>query len=241
MLVLTTESEPGQEDAGKAGRRDRLVGEAVQSRKAARNDRARLIGPSQGEPMSIDLEMEEILNLFFEESFEGLDVMESSLLTLKDDADRETINDHISSRAFHQGRRRNLWFHGNIRIHTFRGDLLDEMRNGMRGITPDAMQVLLQSVDGMREMARPRRRNSRSDGRRECALAESSRSMLAQKTPSAAAGAPEQPAARLPPRGRRPPPSRRRLRASFRALGARRRRTRRQVPWRAGASNSRLT
>ena len=30
--------------------------------------------------------------------------------------------------------------------------LLDEMRNGTRGITPDALQVLLQSVDVIREM-----------------------------------------------------------------------------------------
>ena len=38
--------------------------------------------------MSIDQEMEEILQLFFEESFEGLDTMESGLLTLDNSADR---------------------------------------------------------------------------------------------------------------------------------------------------------
>ena len=32
--------------------------------------------------MSFDLEMEEIVKVFFEESFEGLDAMESGLLTL---------------------------------------------------------------------------------------------------------------------------------------------------------------
>jgi len=42
--------------------------------------------------MSIDQEMEEILQLFFEESFEGLDTMESGLLTLDNSANRETIN-----------------------------------------------------------------------------------------------------------------------------------------------------
>ena len=42
--------------------------------------------------MSIDHEMEEILQLFFEESFEGLDTMESGLLSLDNSADRETIN-----------------------------------------------------------------------------------------------------------------------------------------------------
>jgi len=32
--------------------------------------------------------------------------------------------------------------------------LLDEMRNGTRGITPDALQVLLQAVDVIRDMVR---------------------------------------------------------------------------------------
>src|ERR1700736_4603354 len=102
--------------------------------------------------MSIDLEMEEILKLFFEESFEGLDTMESGLLTLKDGTDRETINTIFRAAHSIKGGAGTFGF---MEISGFTHSvetLLDEMRNGTRGITPDALQVLLQSVDVIREM-----------------------------------------------------------------------------------------
>jgi two-component system chemotaxis sensor kinase CheA len=102
--------------------------------------------------MSIDLEMEEILNLFFEESFEGLDTMESGLLTLKDGTDRETINNIFRAAHSIKGGAGTFGF---MEISQFTHSvetLLDEMRNGTRCITPDALQVLLQSVDVIREM-----------------------------------------------------------------------------------------
>src|ERR1700704_3969214 len=102
--------------------------------------------------MSIDLEMEEILKLFFEESFEGLDAMESGLLTLGDGADRETINTIFRAAHSIKGGAGTFGF---MEISGFTHSvetLLDEMRNGTRGITPDALQVLLQSVDVVREM-----------------------------------------------------------------------------------------
>jgi two-component system, chemotaxis family, sensor kinase CheA len=103
--------------------------------------------------MSIDLEMEEILTLFFEESFEGLDTMESGLLTLKDGTDRETINTIFRAAHSIKGGAGTFGF---MEISGFTHSvetLLDEMRNGTRDITPDALQVLLQSVDAIREMA----------------------------------------------------------------------------------------
>jgi two-component system chemotaxis sensor kinase CheA len=102
--------------------------------------------------MSVDLEMEEILKLFFEESFEGLDIMESSLLTLGDGTDREMINTIF--RAAHSIKGGAGTF-GLMEISEFTHSaetLLDEMRNGARGITSDALQALLQSVDVIREM-----------------------------------------------------------------------------------------
>ncbi|HWJ34896.1 MAG TPA: chemotaxis protein CheA [Steroidobacteraceae bacterium] len=102
--------------------------------------------------MSVDLEMEEILTLFFEESFEGLDTMESGLLTLKDGTDRETINTIFRAAHSIKGGAGTFGF---MEISEFTHSvetLLDEMRNGTRGITPDALQVLLQSVDVIREM-----------------------------------------------------------------------------------------
>jgi two-component system chemotaxis sensor kinase CheA len=102
--------------------------------------------------MSIDMEMEEILNLFFEESFEGLDAMESGLLTLEDAADKETINTIFRAAHSIKGGAGTFGF---MEISEFTHSvetLLDEMRNGARGVTPDAVQVLLQSVDVIREM-----------------------------------------------------------------------------------------
>jgi len=102
--------------------------------------------------MSIDNEMEEILQLFFEESFEGLDAMESGLLTLDNSADRETINTIFRAAHSIKGGAGTFGF---MEISGFTHSvetLLDEMRNGTRGITPDALQVLLQSVDVVREM-----------------------------------------------------------------------------------------
>jgi two-component system chemotaxis sensor kinase CheA len=102
--------------------------------------------------MSIDQEMEEILQLFFEESFEGLDTMESGLLTLDSSANRETINTIFRAAHSIKGGAGTFGF---MEISGFTHSvetLLDEMRNGTRGITPDALQVLLQSVDVIREM-----------------------------------------------------------------------------------------
>ena len=42
--------------------------------------------------MTIDLEMAEIINVFFQESDEGLDAMESGLLSLEGGSDCEAIN-----------------------------------------------------------------------------------------------------------------------------------------------------
>jgi two-component system chemotaxis sensor kinase CheA len=102
--------------------------------------------------MSFDLEMEEIVKVFFEESFEGLDAMESGLLTLDAQADRETINTIFRAAHSIKGGAGTFGF---LEISNFTHSvetLLDEMRNGMRGVTPDAVQVLLQSVDVIREM-----------------------------------------------------------------------------------------
>jgi len=102
--------------------------------------------------MSLDLEMEEIVKVFFEESFEGLDAMESGLLTLDSHADRETINTIFRAAHSIKGGAGTFGF---LEISQFTHSvetLLDEMRNGMRAVTPDAVQVLLQSVDVIREM-----------------------------------------------------------------------------------------
>lgn len=102
--------------------------------------------------MSIDLEMEQILGIFFQESAEGLDAMESGLLALDASADRETINTIF--RAAHSIKGGAATF-GFAEISGFTHGvetLLDQMRDGSRPATPEAVQLLLQAVDVMREM-----------------------------------------------------------------------------------------
>lgn len=102
--------------------------------------------------MALDLEMEEIFKVFFEESTEGLDVMESGLLNLDVAADRETINTIF--RAAHSIKGGAATF-GFMEVSGFTHGvetLLDEMRQGTRGVTQDAIQLLLQSVDCLRAM-----------------------------------------------------------------------------------------
>jgi len=130
--------------------------------------------------MSLDLEMEEIHKIFFEESFEGLDAMESGLLNLDVNADRETIATIF--RAAHSIKGGAATF-GFIEVSNFTHGvetLLDEMRNGARPVTPDAIQLLLQSVDGLREMVRAVQAKRPVDAKRTAHLSDEVARLLAR-------------------------------------------------------------
>jgi len=102
--------------------------------------------------MTIDLEMAEIINVFFQESDEGLDAMEAGLLSLEDGSDCEAINTIFRAAHSIKGGAGTFGF-GEISKFTHAVEtLLDQMRNGTRGVSADAVQVLLQAVDAMREM-----------------------------------------------------------------------------------------
>jgi two-component system chemotaxis sensor kinase CheA len=155
--------------------------------------------------MTIDLEMEEILKVFFEESFEGLDAMESGLLTLDVHADRETINTIFRAAHSIKGGAGTFGF---LEISQFTHSvetLLDEMRNGVRSVTPDAVQVLLQSVDVIREMSQSAQAKQPIVTIGADALSGELARILAQKGPSPAVAEPNPPA---PPAPSAPPASR---------------------------------
>ncbi|HPE81366.1 MAG: chemotaxis protein CheA [Chromatiaceae bacterium] len=101
--------------------------------------------------MSID--MAQFHQVFFEESFEGLDVMESGLLNMDPGtADVEEIN--AIFRAAHSIKGGSGTF-GFMNVSDFTHvmeTLLDEMRDGRRQVAADAIEVLLQSVDVLRDM-----------------------------------------------------------------------------------------
>jgi len=101
--------------------------------------------------MAIDLD--QFKRIFFEESFEGLDAMESGLLEMNDGGtDLETVNTIF--RAAHSIKGGSGSF-GLDQITSFTHimeGMLDEMREGKRQATPDIINVLLESVDVLREL-----------------------------------------------------------------------------------------
>ncbi|MEL0068454.1 MAG: chemotaxis protein CheA [Gammaproteobacteria bacterium] len=101
--------------------------------------------------MGIDLS--QFHQVFFEESFEGLDVMEELLLTLNDgDPDTESINTIFRSAHSIKGGSATFGFASVAEFTHILESLLDDMRDGNRDVTSDAVDLLLQSVDCLRDM-----------------------------------------------------------------------------------------
>lgn len=101
--------------------------------------------------MSVDLS--QFHQAFFEESFEGLDVMESSLLALDLlEVDAETINTIFRAAHSIKGGAGTFGF---MQISNFTHvveTLLDEIRSGDRDLEQEHLDMLLQSVDCLRSL-----------------------------------------------------------------------------------------
>ena len=101
--------------------------------------------------MSIDIS--QFLDTFYEESFEGLDVMESELLTLDvGEADNEVINTIFRAAHSIKGGSGTFGLNAVADYTHVMETLLDEMRAGQREVTQVAVDVLLRSVDVLRSM-----------------------------------------------------------------------------------------
>lgn len=101
--------------------------------------------------MSID--MAQFHQVFFEESFEGLDAMESGLLNLDmGDVDVDEINTIFRAAHSIKGGSGTFGFTEVSDFTHVMETLLDEMRDGRRKVTKPAVDVLLGSVDCLREM-----------------------------------------------------------------------------------------
>ncbi|AEG00557.1 chemotaxis protein CheA [Methylomonas methanica] len=101
--------------------------------------------------MSID--MAQFHQVFFEESFEGLDAMESGLLNLDmGDVNVDEINTIFRAAHSIKGGSGTFGFTSVSDFTHVMETLLDEMRDGRRRVTQPAVNVLLGSVDCLREM-----------------------------------------------------------------------------------------
>lgn len=101
--------------------------------------------------MSFD--MEQFLETFYEESFEGLDIMETELLNLDVGAtDPETVNTIFRSAHSIKGGGATFGLTDIAEFTHGLETLLDEMRDGRRAVTQEAVSLLLRSVDCIRDM-----------------------------------------------------------------------------------------
>ena len=101
--------------------------------------------------MSIDLS--QFHQVFYDESFEGLDSMEELLPSLSEgDADKESVNTIFRAAHSIKGGSATFGFSAVAEFTHILESLLDEMREGEREVTTEAISLLLQSVDCLREM-----------------------------------------------------------------------------------------
>jgi two-component system chemotaxis sensor kinase CheA len=129
--------------------------------------------------MSIDFS--EFHDVFFEECFEGLDVMESGLLTLDHGTNVEEIDSIF--RAAHSIKGGGASF-GFMEISGFTHvmeTLLDEMRECTRSVTREAVNLLLESVDVLRLMVDAAKDDQKIDPQRTGEVRQKLETMLAEK------------------------------------------------------------
>lgn len=101
--------------------------------------------------MSIDIS--QFHDVFFEESFEGLDAMESGLLNLDvGAADVDAVNTIFRAAHSIKGGAGTFGFMDVSKFTHVMETMLDEMRNGEREVSTESTNLLLDAVDVLREM-----------------------------------------------------------------------------------------
>jgi two-component system chemotaxis sensor kinase CheA len=132
--------------------------------------------------MSIDTT--QFHRVFFEESFEGLEAMETALLELSRGSDDQELI-HLIFRAAHsiKGGSGTFGFTAVAEFTHVMETLLDEMREGQREVDGAALNLLLESGDVLRGMLEAARDGTEFDAARAHAVQSSLQAMLG--TPSA--------------------------------------------------------
>jgi two-component system chemotaxis sensor kinase CheA len=124
--------------------------------------------------------------VFFEESFEGLDLMESALLGLDvGTADSETINTIFRAAHSIKGGSGTFGFTAVTDFTHGVETLLDQMRDGSRAVTQEATDLLLNAVDVMRGMLQAVRDGSDMDPQQVAVVQQRLDAMLNQAAPAA--------------------------------------------------------
>ncbi len=130
---------------------------------------------------------------FFDESREGLEVMESGLLGMEHGADAETMNAVFRAAHSIKGGAATFGFTAVTDLTHLLETLLDEARAGKRTLEPAAITVLLESVDVLRELLAAAENGSAVDLASEARVSANLRQLLqpaAAATPVAIAATP---------------------------------------------------
>lgn len=100
-----------------------------------------------------DFDMSEITDIFFEESVEGLEVLEAGLLRLEPgEPDADTVNEVFRAAHSIKGGSGTFGFEAIAEFTHHMETLLDQMRSGERNVTEPVVALLLKSVDCLRDM-----------------------------------------------------------------------------------------
>ncbi len=130
--------------------------------------------------MSIDLE--QFHETFYEESFEGLDIMESGLLELEQgEVDLENINTIFRSAHSIKGGSGTFGFTAVAEFTHDMETLLDQMRNGERSVSVPVVNTLLSSVDVLRNMLNAIRDGSEIDADNVAEMTSAIKSILGEE------------------------------------------------------------
>jgi Chemotaxis protein histidine kinase and related kinases len=111
--------------------------------------------------MSMDLS--EFLDVFLEECFEGLEVMESGLLNLDEGTDLEEINTIFRAAHSMKGGSAAFGFNHISEFTHVMETLLDQLRSGKRSVDRASVDLLLASVDVLRAMVEGLKSDERPD------------------------------------------------------------------------------
>lgn len=115
--------------------------------------------------MSIDVA--QFHQVFFEESFEGLEVMENGLMDLEPGTtDVEVINSIFRAAHSIKGGSGTFGFRNIADFTHVMETLLDQMRDGVREVTKDNADILLRSVDCLKEMLESAQAGEEPDAQR---------------------------------------------------------------------------
>jgi two-component system chemotaxis sensor kinase CheA len=135
--------------------------------------------------MAIDMEQFKVT--YIEESLEGLDNMESNLLNLEPGSkDEDAINTIFRAAHSIKGGGATFGFADISQFTHVVETLLDQIRNGQREITQQAIHLFLQSVDCLRDMLAAAQSDGQNDDARIAALKAQLEALLAADGDSAA-------------------------------------------------------